>query len=81
MGRAEPAGIYEPFLERDPDELKIYFEALGYFEAGELEKAEREFRRLTHDSVAKAYLARISEVKSGNSKPSNWDAVWDLHEK
>jgi hypothetical protein len=58
--------------------LFLHNEALGLYEREDLLAARKRFEDLGDDAVARAYIARIDAMMSGEG---SFKRVWDLTEK
>jgi adenylate cyclase len=82
VGRKEAIPVYQPIdtiaVEGSDRLLFLHNEALGLYEREDLLAARKRFEDLGDDAVARAYIARIDAMMSGEG---SFKRVWDLTEK
>lgn len=85
-GKKEAVKIFEPFLDdsqwvfRDKN-LELFTNALSAFEAGDWLEAQKLFRGMSADPVAKAYAERIDAMLRDEVSRENWSPIWEFFEK
>ena len=81
-GKKQTTRLYEPldsaYQSHIVSQLAVFEAAMGAFDAGNVDEAERLFRQMSGDPVSEAYLRRISDDRTRSEAGS---PVWILLEK
>ena len=83
VGRREAVQVFEPMFreeyEAERQRYEIFAKGLGYYYAGDFERARARFAELPGDPPAQAYVRRC-EMLAANP-PTDWQGIWVMESK